>query len=35
MTPAELAERFYLRSVALLVRHELLRIALDPRWRRA
>jgi hypothetical protein len=34
VTPAELAERFYLRSVALMVRHELLRISLDPRWRR-
>jgi hypothetical protein len=32
MTPAELAERFYLRSVAILVAHELLRISLDRRF---
>lgn len=33
MTPSELAERFYMRSVALLVRAALLRISLDPRFR--
>jgi len=33
MTPSELAERFYLRSVALLVRVFLLRISIDPRWK--
>jgi hypothetical protein len=31
VTPAELAERFYLRSVALLVRAELMRIFLNVR----
>jgi hypothetical protein len=31
VTPAELAERFYLRSVAPLVRIELMRIFLNVR----
>ena len=32
MTPAELAERFYLRSIKTLVDCWLLKISLDPRW---
>ena len=32
MTPSELAERFYLRSIKTLVDCWLLKISLDPRW---